>query len=253
MKNIFKKIKSLVTGLKYDNTMGYETVAELPTATLGEPELLKQPDPFDLFLEATQNEMREKGVELYLKNTIHVRMPDEVGDLTGMPCSGWFTETPKLMFAVGMAKPFEQWALVYVHEFGHFTQWRDQIPEWQGVTIDGLYYDNFLNHWLERGLHFAPWKVDKFINAIIAVEADCERRAIKLIEEYELPFDTEEYAQKANAYVHFYNYIRENKKWYIAGKEPYHIPEVYSQFNTTIDDDFSTSWEYIDLYDKYCF
>lgn len=201
------------------------------------------------FVDSTLIEMEQKGVKVNL---------DEANPyvlLNGnLQCNGYFTDHPELVFACGAGKDFDRWFPIYVHEYGHFTQWRDNIPEWTNVWVDGLYYDNFLEQWLGyRQMRFAPWKVAKFIQAGIALEADCERRVIKLIQEHDLPIYAPIYAQKANAYVHFYNYIEANRKWYEVGREPYNLPEVWQHFNTTIDDDFSSNEKYMELYAKYCF
>jgi len=201
------------------------------------------------FMYESQREMEASGVEIYLEhNATHVALP------SGMKCNGYFIDNPIIKFACATQKPFANWFPIYVHEYGHFTQWRDKIPAWTDVWIDGLYYDNFLDQWLGyRQMRFAPWKVARFIQAGIALESDCERRVIDLIGKHSLPINKEEYAQKANSYVHFYNYIEENRKWYIPGKEPYNLPEVWSQFNTTVDNDFSPNEAYMELYAKHCF
>ncbi len=203
---------------------------------------------FDQFLSATQDEMDLQNVELIMTDTSHVKLPKGK-----MECNGYFVDQPVPQFACGIGKPLEEWMPVYVHEYCHYTQWRDSIPEWDNTWIDGIYYDDFLESWIELRQDFPKKTINQFIDAGIAIEADCERRALVLIEENELPIDLDEYAQAANAYVHFYNYIRKHRKWYEVGKEPYNIKHVVSEFNTTIDDDFSISYEYIDLYERYCF
>ena len=201
------------------------------------------------FMYDTQMEMEKCGVTLLLESdNTHVKLP------SGLECNGYFIDHPQLIFACATKKLVDRWFPIYVHEYCHFTQWRDQIPEWTDVWVDGLYYDNFLDQWLgARQLRFAPWKIAKFIQAGISLEADCERRVIKLIEKRNLPINKMEYAQKANSYVHFYNYIEEYRRWYEVGKEPYNLPEVWSQFNTTVDDDFSPNPKYMEIYAKHCF
>jgi len=203
--------------------------------------------PFETFLATSQQEMKGAGVKISMPEETHVPL---IG--SGLMCNGYFDDDPELIFACGIGKPIEQWMPIYVHEYGHFTQWRDKIPEWAGVTIDGLHYDDFIEKWLEQGKNFPQYKVNRFIDASIVIEADCERRAIELIKKYNLPIDPLVYAQTANSYVHFYNYIKCNRVWYTPGKEPYKIKEVYSQFNTTMDSEFQISYEYNDLFKKYC-
>jgi hypothetical protein len=66
----------------------------------------------------------------------------------------------------------------------------------------------------------------------MGIEHDCEARVLKLIEKEEFGNILEPalYARKANAYVNFYLFVIENRKWYKAKQEPYNIQEVYNLF-----------------------
>jgi hypothetical protein len=191
-------------------------------------------------------EMESHGVSVLvdLENT-HVPL------MNGMMCNGYFVDSPFSRFAVGAGKDEDLWFPIFIHEYCHFTQWRDKIPEWSKLWKDGIYYDDFLDRWT-GGEKFSDEIIDDFIDAGIAIESDCECRVVELLKQNVLGIDPKEYAQRANAYVHFYNYIRLNQKWYKPGKEPYNIKDVWSQFNTEIDYDFSVSWEYLTLFEKYC-
>ena len=200
------------------------------------------------FMYNTQKEMEDAGVIVTLEhNNSHVMFAE------GMMCNGYFDDDPDPEFACATKKPFDDWFPIYVHEYGHFTQWRDQIPLWQGVVVDGTHSDDFLDIWIGQGIDCSSDAIEQCINAVRDVEADCERRAMALIAKHKLPIDADRYAQMANSYVHFYSYVKLNRKWYIPGKEPYRIEEVYSQFNTTIDDEFPISHEYADLFGRWCF
>ncbi len=200
------------------------------------------------FIKDTQKEMEEAGVTVQLdKDSKVVTFTDG-----GMPCNGYFSDAEPLTFACAMGKPFEQWFPIYVHEYAHFTQWREQADVWEEIFIGDLSSDDFVEQWIESDKKFPRATVDKFIDVIIAVESDCDRRAMALIEKHNLPLDLDYYAQTANAYSHFYNYVKVKRKWYSPGKVPYEIPEIVSQMNTTIDDEFLVSHEYMDLFTKYC-
>jgi hypothetical protein len=197
------------------------------------------------FLENTQREMRENGVTLLLeKNQSHILLPD------GTYCNGYFEDDPEMVFVVAMGKDIKKWLPVYIHEYCHYRQCIEGAPVWRTPAWEG--HDEFWEEWFENGKKYPQEVIDRYINVSMAVEADCERRAVKLLEENDLGISVEEYSQKANSYIHFYNFIRLRRKWYTANKEPYSIEDVWSQFNTTIDDDFSISYEYIDLFEKHC-
>lgn len=191
-------------------------------------------------------EMADAGVEVEFNEDTHVLLGEN------LLCNGYFDDS-KPKYAVAVGKSEELWLPICVHEYAHFTQWRDKAPEWTNTTIDGIYYDDFLDLWIPGKVEYTEDQVNRFVDAGIAVEADCERRTIKLIREYDLPIDPITYAQMSNAYIHFYNYIRLYRKWYEAGKEPYRLEEVWSNFNVFIDDVFPVRREYIEIFEKYCF
>jgi len=196
------------------------------------------------FLKTTQEEMSAAGVRMLMeKDKSHV-----LAD--GIECNGYFDDSP-LEFAVGMDKPFGQWFSVYVHEYCHFTQLRDKSSVWAASHVKGD--EKFWEMWFDKKQPYPQEVIDRYVLPLLEVEADCERRALKIHRENpEFGIDPDVYAQKANSYIHFYNYVRLFRKWYTPHKEPYNIKEVWTQFNIDIDDDFEVSYEYIDLYKKYC-
>ena len=134
------------------------------------------PEIYVDFLKDTREEMENLGVEVHLYPNMHIELPG------GMEVNGLFVDSPEAMLGCSIGKPIEDWIPIYIHEYCHFTQWVEDSLEWRGVWSDPIYYDEFLSDWLNGKEDFRKSIVDPFIDAEIAVEADCERRAVALIQ-----------------------------------------------------------------------
>lgn len=201
------------------------------------------------FLAETIIELLEHGVDVNLssKNFVLIRHCDS-------KVNGYFIDRPTWAFGVAAGFPIEEWLPIYVHEFNHFRQWREEEPVYLEALIDEVEGFDYLDEWINGTRDLSDDQVHDYITRAREMEADCERRTYRMIQEYGLPINLDEYAQKANSYIHFYNYIEANKTWYKLGREPYRTPEVYRKMNTTVDDDFATvNPAYLDLYAAHCF
>jgi hypothetical protein len=131
-------------------------------------------------------------------------------------------------------------------------QWLENSKFWINNFIDGKEAIDYIDEWIS-GKDFSQDELDKFFSAAIGVEHDCEMRSVRKIEEYELPLIKSEEIQKANSYILFYSVIKETRKWYLPGKAPYLIKDVWSKMPKTFDIDYSIVPEDIkELYNKYC-
>ena len=91
---------------------------------------------------------------------------------------------------------------VFVHEFAHLTQAVERVAVWNesGDIWSALQSGKVsLRHW------------DEFIK-VIAVERDCERRAINLIKKFNIT-SPEIYAHNANTYLYYYQYVFITQCW----------------------------------------
>lgn len=139
-------------------------------------------------------------------------------------------ETPIIQVGIG-GREKVRWLATLAHEFSHACQWAENAPVWR-ESFKG----DCIWKWLNGGALKNP--EDKVVY-LRELEADCERRTIRLLKELRSPVDLALYSRGANAYVHFYNIIPETRKWYAKGKGPYEVPEVLAQANPTMDLDFS--------------
>jgi hypothetical protein len=157
--------------------------------------------------------------------------PEEGLDLDGSPCSGWFDhKPPRLECAVGNDEKI--WLGVLLHEYSHLTQWVENCKAWQDIEASGEMWE-----WLDGKKIKNPQLV---IENTKELEADCERRTVRLIKELSAPIDIDVYCQQANAYIHFHNVIKDKRKWVKASGALRH-PEILKHCNKTLDYDYKTT------------
>ncbi len=146
-----------------------------------------------------------------------------VNDGTDSDSNGWFDDTiPKLAYAKG----HDAWFPVALHEYNHMCQWQEKDPIFfSDIQAEA---DKHFWEWLDGTIIVGQGLAKLYCMAYLQLELNCERRALKMITDLDLPLDTESYAQTANAYVMFHHLILKHRKWYEIGKEPYHIEEIVS-------------------------
>lgn len=167
------------------------------------------------------------GVSVLLSPDVNV----DAGD--GIRCSGYFsTDGAVPILAVAIGRPVGDWLGTLLHEYSHLTQWAENATVWRADS------DAAWAEWL--GGKRVPGIKAK-IAASRELEADCERRTVRLIHELDAPIDVERYIRSANSYVHFYNVMAEKRKWYAPGRGPYSVPEVLAAANPTLDEDYSST------------
>lgn len=104
---------------------------------------------------------------------------------------------------------------VFIHEFAHLTQAVERIPMW--------YESGDIWSALQKGkVSLGQW--DEFVK-VIAVERDCERRAINLIKKFNIT-SPEIYARNANIYLYYYQYVFLTKRW-SRRKSLYECPRLH--------------------------
>lgn len=147
----------------------------------------------------------------------------------GAPCSGYF-DTDPLMLTVSTGVEQSDWLGILLHEYSHLTQWAEKCAIWTAHDKTPGMWD-----WLDgKPLRNAR----KVVELTRELEADCERRTVRLIQELRAPLDLKTYCQQANAYIHFHNVIADKRRW-VKAAGVLRKPEVYQHFNTTMDADFS--------------
>lgn len=181
----------------------------------------------DLFIEHVQRTLEEWGVETEFSTEEQVYT---LGNGQGLACSGFFAELPRPKLAVALGKPDEEWLPILAHEFSHAHQWKEGSALWKRLFDDWGHGREEASDALDRWLEGEEWSGEQ-LNDIVArirdIELDCERRTVEMIEKFQLPIDVEEYTQKSNAYVYFYNHVAQTRQWYGRGTAPYQIEDVW--------------------------
>ena len=146
------------------------------------------------------------------KRNIMVRFePIKTINDDGEQYAGYFNEGEgELVVATKM--PMKNWFPTLVHEFAHFTQWKEKEPLFMKIN-NSRHLDGDMWEWI-KGKDIPMNRVEKSIRAYQSMEMDCEKRTIGLIKKYGLSIDIDDYTRSANVYVLFYTLMMKKRKWY---------------------------------------
>lgn len=168
------------------------------------------------FINFVKAECKELGVKVDLRPSKYVKLDKNI------QCSGWFDSANKEL-VVAMNRPDA--LSILVHEYCHVTQWIEGIDLW--VKSDNAI--SKVDQWLGgKRIHH----IDKHLAIARDLELDNEKRAVRMIRKWKLNINVDDYIRKANAYVHFYNWIRHTRKWSKPANSPYSNSHVLSRMST---------------------
>jgi hypothetical protein len=162
------------------------------------------------FLQYATIEMLKKSVSLNIKNSKRV---DD--------CNGYFCGETK-EFAVAIGKPQKLWLPVFVHEFCHFEQWREDSDIWDLSMNDSGVVDIW--SWLEGAEEYPKKQIEKSFYITQLLEQDCDKRVVEKIGQFDLPIDPERYIKASNAYHLFYQVALQERTWYVDA--PYQVEKI---------------------------
>jgi hypothetical protein len=161
------------------------------------------------FLEVAMNDLKQSKIKIkiYKKSIRGIDILDGI--------DGYFDDDAR---EIGIYKD-HRWLETFVHEYAHFLQWRDGDP-----TFAAYYKYNYnpllmIDRWLERKITYDK-RVENSFNIIRNNEISCDKMAIKLINKYKLPIQTEKYIKKANFQILFYHCVEKQRTWQVS--------EIYS-------------------------
>ena len=195
----------------------------------------------DSFLVHVQKTLNESKVELNLSLTDYV-MFDNVKS-NGCFLSG----TPALSISVG--KPIEKWLPVLVHEYSHFTQWKESAKVWMDLATGE---ENYIWEWIE-GKSYPLDYIKTLIKKVRDMELDCEKRTVENIKKFNLPINYRLYVRASNAYICFYSYMLLKRKWYHIGREPYTNTKILLKMSNKFDMNYDKlDNELVKLYKECC-
>ncbi len=198
------------------------------------------------FINQIKQEIKSVNGILYLSKGKYLKTD-------GFRLNGYFDTENKVKLAVATGKPLRQWLPILCHEYSHFQQFTEQCDAWTGIYFkNGEDSGIVLEDWL-HGKDCDIKLVKDSIKRYRQLELDCERRSIKNIKKFNLPIDLERYTKRANAYIHFYNYLVLSRKWYTVGKEPYRVKQVLDKMPTHLNGSYEkTPKKFLELFKLYC-
>ena len=157
------------------------------------------------FIDHVKSECDHYHIKCDLRNTTYVKISDSI------KASGYFDESvPTLVCSMKRKDSIE----ILAHEYGHLTQWVDNISLWKAVEVSMPKLDSWLGgkEVLDIADHIAVCR---------DLELDNEKRTIEIIKKFKLPIDLADYRKKANSYVMFYNYMLISRRWCTPKNSPY--------------------------------
>jgi hypothetical protein len=200
-------------------------------------------EKIDKFLLHVQEETSKNGVLLFEEKGSSIKMTDSI------ECSGYFDSEgdeslgntkPTLAFSRGR----EDWIEILAHEYCHMTQWIDDIPEWSQATESMEIVDKWLGGEDAENIEY-------HINVSRDLELDNEKRTVEILRKFELPVDIDLYVRKSNAYVLFYNWLKETRRWSKPENAPYKNENVINAMSDEFDMNYESLDEHIrEIYKK---
>ena len=118
-------------------------------------------------------------------------------DFEGGQCGGWCDGEE--MVSAANSFLFEE---VFVHEFSHMMQAVEESEVWEPEN-------EFWTACAKNKVKISSWND---LIRLIALERDCERRALALSKKWNL-FDNSIYTKRANLYLFFYHFVFLRGKW----------------------------------------
>ncbi len=184
------------------------------------------------FIAKVKQDCREAGVVVRLAPTFNVNTGE------GLRSRGYFDDDHKVIASAVRAP---HWIENFIHEYCHFLQWRDD-KAWYNQLSHA--HNNFYR-WLVKEIELPQAAVEKNALAVITLERDCEQRVVKLIKQYDLKLDVNNYVRGANSYLFFLGHLCVTRKWYDVP------PYLRKKIVQSMPDKFLRSERYLRPDDQY--
>ena len=160
--------------------------------------------------------------------SIHIEQCKRIDDGYG----GWFDANNGKHPEFRVAYKGDFGKSLFIHEYCHFLQWRDDPEFWKKYSHCKFY---------------KAFKL-KYINDSIQLEWDCEKRALNLIKTHSLDIDADLYIKHANIYLQHYHLLADNKSWAMKNIYPKKVlPFVSDEFH-----DLEYYFDRNNLHPKFC-
>lgn len=143
----------------------------------------------------------------------------------GVICEGWFEDKNNMLVVAMKSK---NWSEILVHEYSHLTQYVENNTIYQKGNIGCIKMDEWLDGKYVKN-------INKYLDDVRDMELDTEKRSVELIKTFGLNIDIDTYIKKANAYVLYYNWLKETRTWCKPSNYPYNnkrlLEKMSNKFN----------------------
>jgi hypothetical protein len=136
----------------------------------------------------------------------------------GCRCEGYFDESKGIIKVAGQDQYFLQTLL---HEYCHFLQYLKQLKVYKQSDKAGIIVENWF-----LGKDYNKKTLKNAFFRVRAMERDCEKRAVKLIDHFNLDIDKKLYAKRANCYIYSHFIMEKKRKYGTYKKSPYFSKNV---------------------------
>ena len=188
----------------------------------------RQQDNAKRFIKYVKRICAEHDIKLDLRRAKKLTLSENI------KCSGYFDEEGRVL-AVAMKHPDALGILV--HEFCHLMQYLDftrgKFRLWNTATVALGKLDTWLSGKPVTNLKRA-------IGYSRDLELENEKRTVAMIQKWDLPVDVDDYIKKANAYILFYNWMHETRRWTTPPNTPYNNPRVYESMSNKFNMKYTT-------------
>ena len=163
------------------------------------------------FVKFVRSHLAEYGMKLIIGRGKHV-------NTDGFRCSGYFDEYGG---TIAVARKSNEFMQVLVHEYCHFLQYINNSKIYKKCYDASFIVDQWL-----KGKNYPIKKVKRAFFLVRAMERDCERRALKIIKDFNLKIDSKMYAKRAHVYIYSHFLMEKTRKFDSFKRNPYYSKYV---------------------------
>lgn len=161
----------------------------------------------EVFVRQARKEMKDAGIKVRFVNRSAVRIGS--GEYIG-----YFDHGDRQLVVAECDDPAD-WLAAFLHEYCHFKQWYERRGWYLEHFVGGEDpVEAVLEHFAGKTI-LSSAEIKSYCAKGGRIERDCERRVLKMIDEYRLTLiDPQKYAKLANAYIVWYYALPKIQRWY---------------------------------------
>jgi len=160
------------------------------------------------FLRYVRKTCKDNGVNVKIGRGRLVKM-----EPFNFKVAGYFDEDARLLHC-GVGLNESEFLSTLVHEFAHVLQWIDGDSTYKNCDHEKYgSVQNAVCQWIKDEVSVKNKHLILYTKKMIACELNAERRAVKLIKQFDLPIDIKRYSEHASATLYTYWMTLKTKKW----------------------------------------